>query len=140
MTTFRRYVLGGASIDGNNFVKSYAGTSEIVEALSTTYPDAIAFAATAVFLDKATWTKVYPICINGASATLNNINKGAYPFWNLAHIYTWGKPDATAQGRAAQAWLDYLASPDFQNKNVPQAGLYPISLLTADALHSRPTD
>jgi ABC-type phosphate transport system substrate-binding protein len=139
MTTFRRYVLGGASVD-RSFVKSYAGTNEIVEALGTTYPDAIAFAATSVFLDKATWTKVYPICIDGATATLNNINKGAYQFWNLAHIYTWGKPDMTAQGRAAQAWLDYLTSPDFQNKNVPQAGLYPISLLTADALHSRPTN
>jgi ABC-type phosphate transport system substrate-binding protein len=139
MTTFRRYVLGGASVD-RSFVKSYAGTNEIVEALSTTYPDAIAFAATSVFLDKATWTKVYPICIDGATATLNNINKGAYQFWNLVHIYTWGKPDMTAQGRAAQAWLDYLTSPDFQNKNVPQAGLYPISLLTADALHSRPAD
>jgi ABC-type phosphate transport system substrate-binding protein len=139
MTTFRRYVLGGASVD-RTFVKSYAGTNEIVEALSTTYPDAIAFAATSVFLDKATWTKVYPICIDGASATLNNINKGAYAFWNLAHIYTWGKPDMTPQGRAAQAWLDYLASPDFQNKNVPQAGLYPVSLLTASALQSRPAN
>jgi ABC-type phosphate transport system substrate-binding protein len=139
MTTFRRYVLGGASVD-RSFVKSNAGTTEIVEALGTTYPDAIAFAATAVFLDKATWTKVYPICIDGAAATLNNINKGAYPFWNLAHIYTWGKPDTTAQGRAAQAWLDCLASPDFQNKNVPQAGLYPVSLLTASALQRRPAN
>jgi ABC-type phosphate transport system substrate-binding protein len=139
MTTFRRYVLGGASVD-RSFVKSYAGTTEIVEALSTSFPDAIAFAATSVFLDKATWTKVYPLCIDGVAATLNNINKGAYPFWNLAHIYTWGKPDATAQGRAVQAWLDYLASPDFQNRNVPQAGLYPVSLLTASALQRRPAD
>jgi ABC-type phosphate transport system substrate-binding protein len=139
MTTFRRYVLGGASLD-RSFVKSYAGTNEIVEALSTTYPDAIAFAATSVFLDKATWTNVYPICIDGSAATLNNINKGAYPFWNLAHIYTWGKPDMSPQGRAAQAWLDYLTSPDFQNKNVPQAALYPVSLLTASALQSRPAD
>jgi hypothetical protein len=38
-----------------------------------------------------------------ATATLNNINKGAYPFWNLARLYTWGKRDTTAQGRAAQA-------------------------------------
>jgi ABC-type phosphate transport system substrate-binding protein len=137
MTTFRRYVLGGASVN-RSFVKSYAGTTEIVEALNTSFPDAIAFAATTVFLDRANWTKVYPICIDGASATLNNINKGAYPFWNLAHIYTWGKPDATAPGRAAQAWLDYLTSADFQNKNVPQAGLYPLSLLTASALSRRP--
>ena len=138
MTTFRQYVLGGANIV-RSFVKSYSGTTEIIEALSSTFPDAIAFAATSVFLDKSTWTKVYPICIGGASATLNNINKGAYPFWNLAHIYTWGTPDTrTSQGKAIQAWLDYLGSPDFQNKNVPQAGLYPLSLLTANALQQRP--
>jgi len=139
MTTFRRYVLGGASVN-RSFVKSYAGTAEIVAALSTSFPDAIAFAATSVFLDKANWAKVYPICIDGASATLNNINKGAYPFWNLAHIYTWGRPDTTAQGRAVQAWLDFLTSPEFQNKDVPQAGLYPVSLLTASALQRRPAD
>jgi phosphate transport system substrate-binding protein len=139
MTTFRRYVLGGASVN-RSFVKSYAGTAEIVEALNTSFPDAIAFAATAVFLDKSTWTQVYPICIDGAAATLNNINKGAYPFWNLAHIYTWGKPDSSRQGAAVQAWLEYLSSADFQNKNVPQAGLYPVSLLTASALQSRPSE
>jgi len=138
MTTFRNYVLGGASVN-RTFVKSYAGTSEIIDALSTTFPDAIAFAATSVFLDQTTWTKVFPICIDGASATLNNINKGAYPFWNLAHIYTWGKPDTTtAQGKALQAWINYLTSPDFQNKNVPAAGLYPLSLLTTTALQERP--
>jgi ABC-type phosphate transport system substrate-binding protein len=138
MTTFSRYVLEGASVN-RSFVKSYAGTNEIVQALSTDFPDAIAFAATSVFLDKSTWTKVFPICIDNASATLNNINKGAYPFWNFAHIYTWGRPDTkTAQGRAIQAWLDYLTSPDFQNKNVPQAGLYPTGMLTAAALQQRP--
>jgi len=139
MTTFRRYVLGGASVN-RSFVKSYAGTAEIVEALNTSFPDAIAFAATAVFLDKSSWTKVYPICIDSAAATLNSINKGAYPFWNLAHIYTWGNPDSSPQGMAVQAWLDYLSSADFQNKNVPQAGLYPISLLTTSALQSRPSE
>jgi ABC-type phosphate transport system substrate-binding protein len=138
MTTFRNYVLGGASVN-RSFVKSYAGTNEIIDALSTTFPDAIAFAATSVFLDTSTWTKVVPICIDGASAMLNNINKGAYPFWNLAHIYTWGKIDtATAKGKAIQAWIEYLTSADFQNKNVPQAGLYPLSLLTASALQQRP--
>jgi ABC-type phosphate transport system substrate-binding protein len=138
MTTFRNYVLGGASVN-RTFVKSYAGTNEIVDALSTSFPDAIAFAATSVFLDKSTWTKVFPICIDGASATLNNINKGAYPFWNLAHIYTWGKPDTmTAKGKAIQAWIGYLTSADFQNRNVPQAGLYPLSLLATDALQQRP--
>jgi hypothetical protein len=44
-----------------------------------------------VFLDKSTWSKVYPICIDVAAATLNYINKGAYPFWNLAPVYIWGE-------------------------------------------------
>lgn len=136
--TFSRYVLRGASIN-RSFVKSYTGIGDMVQALSTDFPYGIAFAATSELLDKSTRSKVFPICIDNASATLNNINKGTYPFWNLALIYTWGIPDTkTAQGRAVQAWLNYLISPDFQNKNVPQAGLYPIGMLTASALHQRP--
>jgi ABC-type phosphate transport system substrate-binding protein len=49
---------------------------------------------------------VVPVRIDGFPATLDGVEKGAYPYWQTEYAYTYGEPPADS---LAAGFLRYLA-------------------------------
>ena len=75
--------------------------------------------------------------IGGNGATEGNINAGKYTFWNIEHAYTKGAP---ASGSLTGAFLQYVNSAQFQNRDLASLGFLKVSDLSdhANATHPAP--
>ncbi|MEI8254647.1 MAG: phosphate ABC transporter substrate-binding protein [Deltaproteobacteria bacterium] len=67
---------------------------------------------------------------NGVEPTPENIAAGTYPIWSYEHMYTRGP--ATADVRA---FLDFVASPEFQDDAVARLGFVPVGRMRVTRDH-----
>jgi phosphate transport system substrate-binding protein len=109
-------------------------TGELVTDISNSH-GAIGYTGTSFVLDQTQASKSFPICIDGYGATKNNINSGKYTFWNIEHAYTKGMPDA---GSLTGAFLHYISSADFQDKDLVSLGFLKVSDLSSAARATHP--
>lgn len=134
--TFERFVLGGPqpSSAPNALVTTSDTTAALVSAVSSA-PGSIGYAATGFVLDSQFRNSIFPVCLDGYAATLENINSGSYRFWNYEHAYTKGTPSA-----ASQAMLDYVQSTTFQSNVLLAKGFFRLDQLSdaAKAAHPQP--
>ena len=72
----------------------------------------------AAYLDSSVKALKY----NGVEYTADNVKSGKYPVFAYEHIYTKGQPTGVVK-----AFVDYVMSADFQNRNVPKLGFVPLS-------------
>jgi len=96
---------------------------------------AIGYTGTSFVLDQAQASKSFPICIDGYGATKDNINAGKYKFWNIEHAYTKGMPDAAS---LIGAFLQYIASAGFQDKDLASLGYLKVTDLSTAAMATHP--
>lgn len=61
---------------------------------------------------------------NGVAFSADTVGNGQYPIYALEHMYTKGEATGTVK-----AFLDYIASPEFQDKNVEKSGFVAINKL-----------
>jgi phosphate transport system substrate-binding protein len=109
-------------------------TGELVTDISNSY-GAIGYTGTSFVLNHAQTGKIFPICIDGSSATKDNINSGKYRFWNIEHAYTKGTP---AFGSLTDAFLHYIKSAAFQNADLASLGFLKVNELSSDAMATHP--
>ncbi len=137
--TFKRYVLGDPNTTNDEPPGSQEAdkTGELVSKVSSTN-GAIGYTATSFVLNQDQASKIVPICIDGYGATAANINSGNYKFWSYEHAYTKGTP---ATNSAADAFLKFVLSNDFQSQDLPKLGFLTTNQLTdaAKATHPTPT-
>src|SRR5215510_5918433 len=76
--TFEPFVLGGPqpSSAANALVTTSDTTAALVSAVSSA-PGSIGYAATGFVLDPQFRNSIFPVCLDGAAATLQNINNGS---------------------------------------------------------------
>ena len=110
-------------------------TSELVTDIANSH-GAIGYTGTSFVLDPAQAGKSLPICIDGFGATKGNINSGKYKFWNIEHAYTKGTPPS---GSLTEAFLQYIQSDQYQNKDLASLGFLKVSELTSNAEATHPT-
>ncbi len=110
-------------------------TGELVTDISNSH-GAIGYTGTSFVLDYAQTSQIFPICIDGFGATKANINLGKYKFWNIEHAYTKGTP---ASGSLTSAFLQYVKSADFQNRDLASLGFLKVDELSSDARATHPT-
>jgi phosphate transport system substrate-binding protein len=127
--TFKKYVLGGATEQGQALQQDTTGA--VVAAVKGT-PGAIGYAATSYVQSNA--TDVSPICIGGAKPIAADVNSGKYNFWAIEHAYT--KGPATGN---AKAFIQYALSSDFQSKDLPALNFYKLSTVSAAAITAHTT-
>src|SRR5215469_10353812 len=136
--TFDRFVLNDPKQvnDEPAGAQTADSTSELVTDISNSH-GAIGYTGTSFVLNQAQAGKSFPICIDGFGATENNINAGKYTFWNIEHAYTKGTP---APGSLTSAFLQYVNSKDFQNRDLASLGFLKVSDLSdhAKATHPAP--
>ena len=61
---------------------------------------------------------------NGVEYSVETVANGTYPIYAFEHMYTKGEPTGTVK-----AFLDYIMSKEFQEKNVEKTGFIPVSML-----------
>jgi phosphate transport system substrate-binding protein len=112
-------------------------TAELVTDISNSY-GAIGYTGSSFVLNHAQSGKIFPICIDGAAATKDNINSGKYTFWNIEHAYTKETP---ASPSLTAAFLQYIQSSQFQNADLASLGFLKVDELSsaAKATHPVPT-
>jgi len=59
---------------------------------------------------------------NGVAYSADAVSSGQYPIYSFEHMYTKGEATGTVK-----LFLDYMASKDFQDKNVEKSGFIPMS-------------
>jgi phosphate transport system substrate-binding protein len=137
--TFKRYVMGDPKTTNDEPAGAQEAdkTGELVAKVAGTH-GAIGYASTSFVLNSDQASKIFPICVDGFGATKANINNGSYKFWSYEHAYTKGEPAASS---ATGAFLAFVNSSDFQNKDLPKLGFLTTSQLTdaAKATHPTPT-
>jgi phosphate transport system substrate-binding protein len=109
-------------------------TGELVTDISHSH-GAIGYTGTSFVLDQAQASKSFPICIDGYAATKDNINSGKYKFWNIEHAYTKGMPDS---GSLTGAFVRYITSADFQDKDLASLGFLKVTDLSSAAKATHP--
>ena len=110
-------------------------TGELVTDISNSH-GAIGYTGTSFVLNHAQSGQIFPICIDGFGATKVTINSGKYTFWNIEHAYTKGTP---ASGSLTDAFLQYVKSAAFQNKDLASLGFLKVDDLTSAARATHPT-
>ncbi len=106
-------------MDGQDFTPSAASqdsTGTLITGVAQT-PGAIGYIDAAYLKDT-----VKALKYNGVAYSPDTVANGQYPIYAFEHMYTKGEPTANVK-----AFLDYMMSPDFQNKNVEKAGFLPVS-------------
>lgn len=138
--TFDKYVLGDTSAtvndNANGTAKEVNATGDVVTTVQS-LTGAIGYAAIGYALNPAQAAALFPICIDGFSATSKNINSGKYKFWAYEHAYT-NKTTAADAAATAKAMNDYVLSSDVQSNDVLKLGFYQVSSLSSDAKATHP--
>ena len=112
--TIKDIVLKGAEFTDKATILNSNG--DVRQAISQT-PGAIGY-IDAAYLDNSVKALKY----NGVAYSPENVANGTYPIFAYEHMYTKGEPTG-----ATAAFLQYIMSTDFQNRNVAKAGFLPIS-------------
>jgi phosphate transport system substrate-binding protein len=129
--TFESYVLHGQP---NYTGTTLAGTTaDLANALARSH-GAIGYIATSA-LGASDRVQVHPVCIDGARPTLDDINNGAYQFWNYEHVYV-NLPQSGALAGTVRAFLAYVCSASFQANEVLGQGYLRIPDLSAVAMQT----
>jgi len=108
-------------LDGKEFTKDGV-TQESSGAVATTVGStagAIGYVDTPYLNDT-----IKALKFEGVAFSKDTIKDGKYPLYGIEHMYTKGEPKG-----AVKAFLDYISSPDFQNKRVEELKFLPASLL-----------
>ncbi|MHB8125549.1 MAG: phosphate ABC transporter substrate-binding protein [Desulfitobacteriaceae bacterium] len=106
-------------MDGAEFTSAAAAqdsTGNLLTGVGQT-PGAIGYIDAAYLKDT-----VKALKYNGVAYSLDTVVNGQYPIYAYEHLYTKGEATGTVK-----AFIDYILSADFQNKNVEKAGFLPIS-------------
>jgi phosphate transport system substrate-binding protein len=127
--SFEKYALLSTPKDTNIEI---ASTTNVILNLLSKGHGAIGYAASTVFEGNATG-QAYPICLNGAGATLANVNAGRYPFWNYEHAYVKRAP-STAPTDVTGLFLRFVCGADFQSEDVREFGFLRITDLQPPAV------
>ncbi|CAA7600453.1 Phosphate binding protein [Acididesulfobacillus acetoxydans] len=116
-----RATISKVVLDGKDFTPAAASqdsTGNLIESVAQT-PGAIGY------IDAAYLTgKVKALKYNGVAYSASTVENGQYPIYAFEHMYTKGEPTGNVK-----AFLDYMMSSDFQNRNVAKAGFLPISAM-----------
>ncbi len=118
-----RTVFGNAVLGGDKFVESQTedNSGALVAKLKQT-KGAISYLALS-FVDPELVTLSMKTDKGVVEPTRENVESGAWPIWSYEHMYTKGEPTGPAK-----AFLDYVASPSFQNEVVPSVkGFIPVT-------------
>lgn len=106
-------------MDGEDFTAAAASqdsTGNLIAGVAQT-PGAIGYIDAAYLKDT-----VKALKYNGVAYSPDAVANGQYPIYAYEHMYTKGEPTGNVK-----AFLDYMLSADFQNKNVEKAGFLPVS-------------
>lgn len=106
-------------MDGQDFTaaaSSQDSTGNLITGVAQT-PGAIGYIDAAYLKDT-----VKALKYNGVAFSPETVANGQYPIYAFEHMYTKGEPTGNVK-----AFLDYMMSADFQNKNVEKAGFLPVS-------------
>jgi phosphate transport system substrate-binding protein len=106
-------------MDGKEFTDAAAAQDSTGNLLTgvAQAPGAIGYIDAAYLKDT-----VKAIKYNGVAYSADAVASGKYPIYAIEHMYT--KGDATG---TVKAFLDYIVSPEFQDKNVEKSGFIAIS-------------
>jgi phosphate transport system substrate-binding protein len=118
-----RTVFGNAVLGGDKFVEGQTedNSGALVAKLKQT-KGAISYLALS-FKDDALLTVAVKTDKGPVEATPQNIQAGSYPIWAYEHMYTKGAPTG-----ATKTFLDFMLSPDFQEKTLPTVkGFIPVT-------------
>jgi len=106
-------------LDGKEFTDAAAAqdsNGNVLTGVSQT-PGAIGYIDAAYLKDT-----VKALKYNGVAFTADAVASGQYPIYAIEHMYTKGEATGTVK-----AFLDYIVSKDFQDKNVEKSGFIAIS-------------
>lgn len=106
-------------MDGQDFTTSASSTDStgnLITGVAQT-PGSIGYIDAAYLKDT-----VKALKYNGVAYSPEAVSGGQYPIYAFEHMYTKGEPTGNVK-----AFLDYMMSADFQNKNVEKAGFLPVS-------------
>lgn len=106
-------------MDGKDFTDAAAAqdsNGNVITGVAQT-PGAIGYIDAAYLKDT-----VKALKYNGVALSADTVGNGQYPIYALEHMYTKGEATGTVK-----LFLDYILSPEFQDKNVVKSGFIPIS-------------
>ena len=106
-------------MDGKDFTDAAAAqdsNGNVMTGVAQT-PGAIGYIDAAYLKDT-----VKSLKYNGVAFSSDTVGNGEYPIYALEHMYTKGEATGTVK-----AFLDYITSKEFQDKNVEKTGFVPIS-------------
>ncbi|HEY1352051.1 MAG TPA: substrate-binding domain-containing protein [Ktedonobacteraceae bacterium] len=123
---FQTFVLNGSAehVSGSKLSKTLAAAAIVQQTAST--PGAITY----VPLAAVHTAGVRVLAIDQVLPGAPGVQMGTYPFWGIAHLYTW--PGASAQ---AQAYVQFLQSAPEANRLI-RAGALPLAQLPPAVLIS----
>jgi phosphate transport system substrate-binding protein len=131
--TFDRYVIGDPATKNDQPQTALVAntTGDVVTAI-TGHPGSIGYTGTSYVLTASQASALNPVCIDGNKPTATDVNSGKYQFWSFEHAYTKTGGSAEAAGSAAQAFLTFVKSSNFQTMDVPRLGFLQISTIPAN--------
>lgn len=116
-----RATIAKVVLDGKDFTDAAAAqdsNGNVITGVGQT-PGAIGYIDLAYLTDS-----VKPLKYNGVACSGENVENGSYPIYAVMHMYTKGEATGTVK-----AFLDYIVSPEFQDKNVEKTGFIGINKL-----------
>jgi len=114
--TIAAKVLKGKEFTDDAIIQDSNGA--VRSAIATT-PGAIGY-VDAAYVDKT----VKPLKFEGVAYTIDAVTAGKYPVYTVGHMFTKGQPAG-----AVKAFIEYVTSKDFQDKNVEKQGFIPLTKL-----------
>lgn len=114
--TIATVVLKGAEFTNDAIIQDSNGA--VRSAIATT-PGALGY-VDAAYADKSVKTLKF----NGTEYSIKAVSEGKYPVYTTGRMFTNGETKG-----AVKAFIDYVTSDDFQNKNVESQGFIPLTKL-----------
>lgn len=115
--TIQRIVLDGAEVTDRAVVQDSNGK---VRATVASTPGSIGY-IDAAYLDPS----VKAVAFEGVAYSADAVISGKYPIFAYEHMFTRGEPAG-----ATRAFIDYILSPDFQERVLPKMGFIPVSKMS----------